>query len=273
MSDEENSQILTSFSQNQMLARSKLWTSELNKLLRKWKKQIGKREQGHLNLVRKYRQRHYFFGIPSTIITVIVSAGVFSALEQWWIRIVIGNISLFSTALIAFQTFMNYQGKAEQHKSAADDYGSIFRLLDTMLLIPGSMRGNPIITLQDLRKQFDDLIRRSPTLPKKYDTELAYEVINPKKQQELFPEDKNLDKIFAQENDYDTSDEEYEVCIAFDLDKVECHNMTTATSYLTARHNENIQRTLNFKLQHLEKSRDTPPPVPPRITKTKSTTL
>ena len=74
---------------------------------------------------------------------------------------------------------MNYQELSEKHKSAADDYGSMFRMIDAMMLVPGPVRGDPVSTLQNLRSQYDDLVRRSPTLPKKYDADLTYEVIDP----------------------------------------------------------------------------------------------
>ena len=103
-----------------ILARSKLWTPELDKLLRKWKNQVGKRERGHLNQNRKFSRRHYMFGGPAIILSTIVSVGIFAtfrncdecddqrapecALDQW-IRLASGIIGLFSMALTAFLTY------------------------------------------------------------------------------------------------------------------------------------------------------------------------
>lgn len=353
---------LDTLTQDQMiLARSRLWTPELDKLLRRWKKQLGKREKGHLDLARKYNRRHYIFGIPATVLSALIATGILATFENCdscddgsapeceadqWIRLAIGILGLLSAGLTAFQTFMNYQQESEKHKSAADDYGSMFRVIDTMLLVPGPVRGDPVSTLQNLRSQYDDLVRRSPTLPKKYDAELTYEVIRPDKirlptpprpddirlfsrtrsrpsekttddlrrlmtdsgdeldsdsedteskpktkskakkpkiklpkpkakkaktskapRKHSYSDDKSatgstleaLDHVFAVENDHDTSDEEHEVCIAFDLDSAGCYNTTTAAlvaARLAAQRDEQIQtslqRALNFELQRLE---------------------
>lgn len=310
-----------------ILARSKMWTPELDKLLRRWKKQLGKREKGHLDLARKYSRRHYFFGVPATVLSALIATGILSTFRNCddtddltsskcstdqWIRFVIGIVGLIGAGLSAFQTFMNYQGESENHKSAADEYGSMYRILDTMLLVPGPVRGDPISTLQNLRSQYDDLVRRSPTLPKKYDVELTYEVIQPKKIRAPPPEQiqisspaegdggmddlkkmmgdistetetakplkpKNvgfnsgaafdsLNKIFEDENDHDTSDDEYEVCIGFDLDAAGCYNTTAvalAAAQLATKRDIQIQSSLrhalDFELQRLEgHSRVTP---------------
>lgn len=320
MGDAADIQATNGFSamtQDQMiLARSKLWTPELDKLLRRWKKQLGKREKGHLELARKYSQRHYFFGVPATVLSALISTGIFATFRNCndcenqssykcaadqWIRLAIGMLGLISAGLSAFQTFMNYQSEAENHRTAADDYGSMYRILDTMLMIPGPVRGDPVSTLQSLRNQYDDLIRRSPTLPKTQDEELSYEVIQQKKlrapqpDQFSFPSsviggiadlkkmmsgssDDNqdqkadlekktsnvvtldvLDKVFAEENDHNTSDEDREVCIGFDLDVVNNYDTTKAAlaaAQLATKRDmqiqESLQHALNFEIQRLE---------------------
>ena len=186
-------QHLTPLTQDQLiLARSRLWTPELDKLLRKWKTQIGKRERGHLNQNRKYGRRHYILGGPAIILSTIVSVGIFATFRNCdecddqgvpecqidqWIRLASGILGLGSMGLTAFLTFMNYADVAADHKSAADDFGSMFRSLDTMLIVPAPVRGDPQSTLQNIRNQYDDIVRRSPTLPSKYDVGLSFEVI------------------------------------------------------------------------------------------------
>lgn len=247
-----------------ILARAKLWTPELDKLLRKWKKNIGKREKGHLDLARTYTKRHYIFGVPATVLSAIIASGIFATFRNcsdcdnqnnencWidqWIRLVVGIISLISTALTAFVTFMNYQESAEENKTAADKYTSLYNDLDTMLLIPGPVRGDPVNTLQTIRRRYDDIVTSSPTLPSKYNVELSYEyspsiaksppkpedVVIPSLRKmsvqtnnngsidtdalrEMMDVSVEIDKNLNQENDVDTSDEENEVKIAIDLD-------------------------------------------------------
>lgn len=179
--------------QNKLLsARNKLWTPELDRLLRNWKRQIGKRENGHNSLARKYNRRHYIFGLPAILLAAILSSGILSTFQNCskcdenqgvveceivqYLRLVFGLLGIVNTALVGFQTFMNYQEEAEKNKSAADDYGALFRLLDSMILMPGPIRGDPITSLQNIRSRYDDLVRRSPSLPRKYNVDLSYNV-------------------------------------------------------------------------------------------------
>jgi len=187
-----NSSKSDSFQNKLLSARNKLWTPELDRLLRNWKRQIGKREGGHNNLARKYNRRHYIFGLPAILLAAILSSGILSTFQNCddcngnqgtveceiiqYLRLVFGLLGIVNTALVGFQTFMNYQEEAEKHKSAADDYGSLFRLLDSMILMPGPIRGDPITSLQNIRSRYDDLVRRSPSLPKKYNVDLSYNV-------------------------------------------------------------------------------------------------
>ena len=134
-----------------IMDRSKYWTPELNKLLRKWKKQIGKREQGHLDMSRINNRKHYIFGGPATILTFLTSGGVLSTFKECdnsedcedeeWIRLAMGIIALVGGLLTTFQTFMNYQQESEKHKTAADEYGVLFRDIDSLLILPNATRG------------------------------------------------------------------------------------------------------------------------------------
>lgn len=172
-----------------LLARSKIWTPELDKLLRRWKKQIGKKEQGHLELSRTYGKRHYIFGLPAALLSGFVAAGSFSTFENCgcdqtdcstseYVRLAFGMLALIATTLTILQTFMNFQDRSSEHKKAADNYAELFRDIESMLMIPSPVRGDPITSLQGLRTRYDDIARRSPTLPKKYDIDLSYEVVH-----------------------------------------------------------------------------------------------
>jgi hypothetical protein len=283
-----------------ILARSKLWTPELDKLLRKWKMQIGKRERGHLNLSRTFTRRHYILGGPAIVLSTIVSVGIFSTFRNCsecdtsqnsncdadqWIRLASGIIGLFSMGLTAFLTFMNYADIAADHKSAADDFGSMFRNLDTMLIVPPPVRGDPQFTLQTIRNQYDDLVRRSPTLPSKYDVGLAFEFIEKSKlpkppspehiksninlhttkdleklisensvSENSVSEKHNIDKLeefIAKENDYNTDDEDQEVKLPFDLDYSQNYNAAAAAfaaAEMVSRREQITQNSLQAAL-------------------------
>ena len=180
---------------NFILARSRLWTPDLDKLLRKWKKQVGKKEMGHRELSRKYARRHYTFGLPAVILSTLITAGAFATFQECgdcddrqstqckaevWIRLTVGILGIISIGLTSAVTFLNYQVIAEDHKGAADQFGERFRQIEGLLLIPGPFRGDPITVLQNIRSQYDNDVRCAPVLPKKYDLELTYDVIHHK---------------------------------------------------------------------------------------------
>lgn len=235
--------------------RNKQWTPELDKLLRKWKKQIESREGGHISLARVNERKHYLLGIPVTCFAAISTAGIFSTFQDCnpdetcvreWVRFSFGVITAVTACLGGLQTFMNYQEGAEKNKTAADDYGSLARSIETVLLFPGETRGEPKKVISNFREKYDRIIRKSPTLPKQFVTELSYNVL--KKENLIPPKPENIminvedaqkskddlrkiinddsstdtqeyiDQMIAKENDYDTDDDEREVSIAIDLD-------------------------------------------------------
>jgi hypothetical protein len=196
------------------------WTTELNQLLRRWKQQIGRREQGHREMSRRYTRWHYVFGVPSTIMSTLVSTGILSTFRNCtdqdencqldeWIRLTSGIIGYASVVLIALQTFLSYQSRSANHKRSADDYGSLYRTIDSLLLLPGQTRGDPVNILQDIRTKYDDLTRRSLTLPQEYDQELTY-------------------KICAREHVDERNSVDEEVTITFDLDDIPRSDIATA---------------------------------------------
>ena len=94
------------------------------------------------------------------------------------IRLIIAILASISFILTLLKSFLSYDSEAGEHKTAADNYGELFRELDQLLLVPGPVRGDPIETLRSIRNKYDDIIRNSPTLPKKYDVELSFEVVS-----------------------------------------------------------------------------------------------
>ncbi len=235
------------------------WTPELNKLLRKWKKQLQKRQKGHIDLARKCQKYHYAIGIPATVFSTIIATGSFATFSNCdddsgrceidvWIRISTGVIAIIGAALTGFQTFVNYQNSAERNKSAAVDYGSMYRSLDTLLLLPPELRGEPVSTLQTLRNQYDDIVRRSPTLSSYYDA-LTYNVIKKNSKVEL----NRLSKELYNANDFDTDDEDEDVNIAFNIDSSVPFYTGGTEARIEDRVQNSLNRALNFELGRLER--------------------
>jgi len=171
------------------IARVRLWTSDLDRLLRRWKEQIGKRQLGHAKQARKFSQRHYIIGIPATLLGAVVTTGILSTFKNCdncddlksakcaadqWIRLAMGLLGFLFAALSALQTFMNYQESSEKHKNAASDFENLHRVIETLIQVPGAVRGDPVATLHNLRDQYTALVRGAPQLPKEYSVDLTY---------------------------------------------------------------------------------------------------
>lgn len=165
------------------------WTPDLNTLLRKWKNQIGKRQKGHITLSRSYNKKHYIIGIPALLTSALIATGILSTFRNCdpssqgsggceWIRLTLGVVGYCSTALSTFQTFTNYQSQSEQHKIAADYFESLYGEIDTLLRTPVDIRGDSIVTLQHIRSRYDDILKRTPSLPKEYDIDLTCNIVD-----------------------------------------------------------------------------------------------
>ena len=173
------------------LVRSRLWTPELDKLLRRWKRQIDARRKGHIKLSQQYDKRHYLLGVPATVLTTITTTGTLTTFQDcssnstgsfWctsaeWIRLAIGIIGIIAVVLTGILTFMNFQKTSQDHKKAADEYESLAGTIDSILSIPRILRGNPVDRLKLIRDQYDGILKEAPTLAEKYKTELGFEVV------------------------------------------------------------------------------------------------
>jgi hypothetical protein len=209
-----------------VLARSKLWTPELDRLLRRWKRQIDSRRKAHYEIARNLSQRHYLIGIPASIINTVTTTGIFATFQttsssqptdnslsqfdisvcqyicnvtnmplynqpnttsappssppgyEQWVRLGMGILAIFGLTLTGVLTFMNYQSDAEAHKTAGDSYDSLYGNIESLMVIPPLVRGDPVNTLQGIRHEYDDIVKKCPNLPEKYQVDLSYVTID-----------------------------------------------------------------------------------------------
>lgn len=207
-----------------VLARSKLWTPELDRLLRRWKRQIDSRRKAHYEIAGNLAQRHYLIGIPASIINTVTTTGIFATFQtdsststgsglsnfdvsvcqyicnitnntlypptnstspnttntgyEQWIRLGMGVLAIFGLTLTGVLTFMNYQTIAEAHKTAGDNYDSLYGNIESLMVIPPLVRGDPVTTLQGIRHEYDDIVKKCPNLPEKYQIDLSFVTID-----------------------------------------------------------------------------------------------
>jgi hypothetical protein len=167
---------------------SSSWTSDLIKLLRKWRHQIEKRQKAHIILCTKFNRKHYGMSIPAIIIGTASSAGMLSTFKNCnssnseencdanqYIRLIAGGISLVAAVLNALQIFFDFQKQSESHKTAANNYETLYRLIDMYIMVPSS-RSEPEHTLKEVIEQYDEIRKTSPPLLDMDNVHLDYEV-------------------------------------------------------------------------------------------------
>lgn len=172
---------------NELRVRNNLWSSDLEKLLRKWRNQIQKRKIEHMKLSEAFKRKHYLYGLPASVLGAMATTGAFATFRncdpnepscetEQWIRLFVGMITLSQSALSAFNLFMNYQSKTEKHLTAAENYETLFRAIDAILQTPATARGDPIGTLKEIQNQYDDISKIAMLSVDMAETELKYSI-------------------------------------------------------------------------------------------------
>lgn len=181
-----------------IVARQKFWTKDIEKLLRRWRRQINDLQGEHKLAEKKYNKRYYIIGVPATVLAAIVASGILSTFKNCnecsagcipaasgscandeWIRLVMGIIGLISILFTCVSVFMNYGQASSDNKNSASDFGSLAREIDAVLDSPVSARGDPISFLHGIRARFDDMLKNSPIVSSKIS--LEYRTIEERK--------------------------------------------------------------------------------------------
>ena len=190
-----------------IVAQTQFWTPALEKLLRRWKRQINLRREGHKLAERSYSKKYYFLGVPATVCSTVVASGILSTFKNCdecgslltttsgsattipigvptiscasdeWIRLVMGILAVFSLILSALMVFMDYGGAREANKQATDSCDELSRDIEGVLNTPISRRGDPVEKLHYFRNRFDDIKKASPSIPAKYEVSLEYHAV------------------------------------------------------------------------------------------------
>lgn len=163
------------------VACQKFWTPDIEKLLRRWRRQINLLHREHKLLEYKYNKRYYIIGVPASIASTVVASGILTTFKNCnectagcipaatspcandeWVRFAMGIIGIIAIILTCLSVFLNYGKASSDEKGTADDLGILARELDAMLETPISARGDPISFLQGIRTKFDDITKKSP---------------------------------------------------------------------------------------------------------------
>lgn len=134
---------------------------DTDELLRGWLLHAHKGRDRHDLAARRCDTLRYAIGVPTITLSAIVGTSVFSALGQsagLLPQIFIGILSVASTVLAALQTFLDYPGRGENHRTAAAKYKTIIRELEQILTTPKNhINHTKDDRIDKLRERFDRL--------------------------------------------------------------------------------------------------------------------
>lgn len=140
-------------------------------VLEDWRQRAEDSQYTHYRCAQYYESRHKILGGIVAGISAFVATSIFATLQQnidasssLAPRIFIGMISILAAILASLQTFLGFAEKAEKHRTAGANYGSIQREIQEALANCPQDTGG---FFRVLRGKFDDFAKQSPTIPKR----------------------------------------------------------------------------------------------------------
>lgn len=138
-------------------------------LLTDWFRRARESQYTHYASAEFYSKMHYWLGIPTIALGVIVGTAVFASFESEAVggyKIALGLISILSSVLAALNTFLDFSSKAEKHRSAAAGYSSIRKTLERIKTSEQDYANSFNNEMEKLQKELDTLADKSPNPPK-----------------------------------------------------------------------------------------------------------
>ena len=132
-----------------------------------WKHRASLAQEAHFNTANYYGKLHHWFGIPVVVLTTLVGTGIFTTLHEsddlnW--RIITSILGVLAAILAGLQTFFNYQGISENHKTIANRYSALIRELEYRRI--GTIKQEALIQfLDEWRQKYDSVQQESPSVP------------------------------------------------------------------------------------------------------------
>jgi len=143
----------------------------IDELLNGWLIHAHKCRDRHDEAARLYAKGQYALGIPSLIVSTIVGTSVFSALSSnatphWSV----GVLSMTAAVLAALQTFLDFGGRSDKHRTAGVKYKTAIRQLEQLCVRRAQGETLSQDELNDLRAALDVLEDAAPVImPSIYD--------------------------------------------------------------------------------------------------------
>lgn len=152
-----------------------LWTKSATDLLEDWRNRAYACQVAYFYACSKSRRAYYLLGVPTVILSAIVGTAIFAGAgtgveaenEDFYIRMLLGTISVIATVLSALQTFFNFSEAANRNARAGEMYASIRRQIEETLALPAELRASPKQYLESIRKQMDEAGTKTPEISRR----------------------------------------------------------------------------------------------------------
>ncbi|MFY1668994.1 SLATT domain-containing protein [Plantactinospora sp. WMMB334] len=132
--------------------------SQVEALLRTWKRRTREGQHSHHGAGKAYRRAHYAIAVPTIALTTALGTSALATISNAApanMKIVTGVVGLLAAVSGAIQLNLRLPERGEKHKNLGAQYGNIRRSLEATLAIPRKDRGDPKKVLTEIQSQLD----------------------------------------------------------------------------------------------------------------------
>ncbi|MDH7445653.1 SLATT domain-containing protein [Aquimarina sp. 2201CG14-23] len=142
---------------------------EQMRLLQEWQQRIRKSQKAHYQDAERLKRNKLYLGIPTVILTSLVSAGVFTSMNDSGDTIqvnplFIGLISVLATILVSLQTFLNYAENKEKHLNAARRLSSLKKEVQQNIITIEKTTETLNVFIEEVRLKWEEIINEAPLI-------------------------------------------------------------------------------------------------------------
>lgn len=143
----------------------------VDEMLNGWLIHAHKCRDRHDEASRLYAKGQYALGIPSLVASTVVGSSVVSYLSaQTTPAVWVAVLSIAAAVLAALQTFLDFAGRSDKHRSAGVKYKAAIRFLEQLKVRRSQGEEIPREELDHFRTALDALEESAPVvMPRIYD--------------------------------------------------------------------------------------------------------
>lgn len=153
------------------------WTTEIIKVIDRWKTTIRENRDHHQEKAIVFNKRFYQLGVVATVSGSLsmlsqlitfddcTSTNIFCT-NRVWINLIIAILTAITLIPIGLQTFLSYQKRAGKHYEASISYEALLNWIENTMVLNESIRGDPEDVLHSIKTQYDEIVKRSPIIPR-----------------------------------------------------------------------------------------------------------